>query len=371
MTLHALLGPSSAHRWMNCTRAPRLEEHYPETTSPYAEEGTAAHALAEAILRKDEAGIVEAKLSPYYDQEMDREVAKYVDIVRERSEGAVLEVEQRLDFSQWVPEGFGTGDAVIIDDNIIEVIDLKYGKGVPVSAIDNPQLRLYGLGAYSNYWLLYDIDTIRMTIVQPRKNSVSTDEISREDLLHWAYEEVRPKARLAWEGAGDFAPSESTCRWCKAQNDCRARAHGLAKLAFEDYAFKSPDLLSDDEIARIIDVASELASWAKGVEEYALSQARDHGKHYPGWKVVSGRSRRKYTDEEEIKGRLEANGYAPQDYLDTKLIGITKMQKLIDLEIIEDLIEKPDGKPTLTRDTDERPAINSAEEARRIFKEEL
>lgn len=382
---HALLGPSSAHRWLNCTRAPRLEENEPESTSPYAEEGTAAHELGEAILRGDEEAMEAARASEWYNAEMEKAIGLYTDIVTERLEAeraetpdAILMVEEKLDFSDWVPEGFGTGDAVILADKTVEVIDLKYGKGVPVSAVDNPQLRLYGLGAYANYSILYDIDTVRMTIVQPRLDSVSTDEISVDDLLYWADHEVKPNAHLAWEGAGDFNPGEKTCQWCKVQSTCRARAKKqveMAKIAFKDHAEEPvpPELLTKDEIAVVLDIAKELAKWAKDVEDYALVQMRDHGEQFPGWKIVEGRSRRKYIDEEQIYERLKEKRYRKKDLFEEKLIGITKMQKLLgkDLELIDDLIEKPPGKPTIARDTDERPPINSAAEAAKIFKEEI
>lgn len=376
MSAHAILSASGAKRWLTCPPSARLEEQYEDQPSEYAEEGTAAHALAEAHLGLSKKALAKARKSEYYDQSMEDYVARYVDIVLERyaeaqarSKDAVLLLEQRLDFSEWVPEGFGTGDVVIIADGVLEVIDLKYGKGVQVDAEDNPQLRLYGLGAWQAWELMYDIRSVRMTIVQPRLDHVSTSEMITEDLLEWAEGYVKPRAALAWEGNGEYQAGDH-CRFCKAKATCRTRAE--ANLALAAYDFRQGPELDQSEIADILGRIDDLVSWASDVKTYALEQAEKHGVKWPGWKLVAGRSIRKYVDPDQVAAALVAAGYDEALIYERSLLGITAMEKTVGkkafAEILGDLVVKPEGKPTLAPENDKRPELNTAAQAAEDFK---
>lgn len=382
---HAVLSASGASRWMACTPSAMLEKDIPDQTSEFAQEGTAAHELSEIYLMHEIGEIAKgtrtrrinkfSENSDYFSQEMVDYVEAYVDIVVEkineakaRSSDAVILLEQRLDFSEWVPSGFGTGDVVIISDGILEVIDLKYGKGVEVSAVNNPQLRLYGLGAYSQYDMLYDIDTISMTIVQPRLDNVSTETMEAADLVEWADTQVKPKAELAWNGEGEFVPGDH-CRFCKIRSTCRARADENLKMA--QYEFAEPAHLDLNEIGQILFKANELQKWAKDVEKYALDQAEKHGNKVPGWKLVEGRSNRKYADEEKVYETLKSN-YNEDVIAPRKLLGITALEKTIGKSqfnnLLADYVVKPAGKPTLVPESDKRAELNSAASAQEDFK---
>lgn len=377
---HAILSASGSHRWLVCTPSARLEQEFPETTSKYAEEGTLAHELAELYLQKYLGQITKATLNKYkkehdISQEMLVYVEEYAELAierineaRARSKDAVVLIEQRLDYSPWVPDGFGTGDLVLIADGILEIVDLKYGKGVPVSAEGNTQMRLYALGALNDFGYLYDIETVRMTIVQPRLDNVSTDEVSAESLLKWAEEYVKPRAEKAMAGEGDLVPGEH-CRFCRARFTCRARAEYNLELA--KYDFQDPELLSDEEIAEVLARAEELQQWVKDVYAYAHDQAVNHGKKWPGWKLVEGRSNRKYTDKEVVIETLLQHGYKEDQIYEKTLLGVSKMEKLLGKkqfhELLCEFVVKPPGKPTLVPESDKRPEINSAKED---FKEE-
>ena len=385
---HALLSASGAKRWMACPPSARLEAELPESSSKFAQEGSLAHELAEVYLAKA-LGMIDKfefnkRLKWIYEDElysldMDDYVGVYVDEVIRRlnearanhSEDAEIFIEQRIDFSRWVPEGFGTGDAVIVAGGIIEVVDLKYGKGVPVDAEDNPQMRLYGLGAYEAYDALYDIQTVRTTIVQPRLDSISTEELSAEELLRWANEEVKPKADLAFKGEGDFCSGDH-CKFCKLKATCRARAE--ANLALEKYSRRSGSELAPEEIGEILFRADELQKWAKDLQEYALIQAEKHGVRFPGWKLVAGRSNRSYTDKDAVAAVLLAH-FDEDTIYEKSLLGITALEKAIGKtkvkELLEDaeekLIIKPVGKPTLAPESDKRPELNSLASAEAAF----
>lgn len=378
---HSLLSASKAEQWINCPPSARLQEGIPDRRSEYAEEGTAAHELAELRLRRRllpcnsalrkrlEEAIEAAKQGPYYNAEMESAVTYYCEIVEERfmeakarSADAVVLFEERLDFSEWVPDGYGTGDVVLVADGVMEVIDLKYGKGVPVSAVGNPQIRLYGLGAWAGYGYLYDIREVQMTIVQPRLDSVSTDVMTVDELLEWAETVVRPAASLAYAGEGEHKPGDH-CRWCKVKATCRARANENMKAL--QYEFQDPALLTIDEIGQILHIADQLASWAKDVQEYALDQAV-RGTRFPGWKLVEGRSNRVIADAEVAKQKLAAAGLDQDKYLKPReLFGIGELEKRIGkkplAELLGELIQKPPGKPVLVVETDPRPELNSIE----------
>jgi hypothetical protein len=273
-------------------------------------------------------------------------------------------LEQRVDFSEWVPEGFGTGDVVIVSNGTLEIIDLKFGKGVQVEAQDNSQLRLYALGAWNEFEMLYDIETVRMTIMQPRLNHISTDEMKLTDLVEWADGYVKPRADMAASGEGEFLPGEH-CRFCKARFTCRARA----KEAIEA-DFKEPALLSDEEIAELLLKVDEIEKWAKDIQEYARTKA-EQGTKFSGWKLVEGRSVRKYSNPEQVAFRLFAEGYGEQDIYEKELKGITAMEKAIGKkrfnELVADLISKPPGKPSLVKESDKRQELNTLELAKADF----
>lgn len=388
---HAKLSASGSSRWMACTPSAALEGDMPDTTSVFAEEGTAAHELSEIFLLHEIGEISKRartirlnkfkRENEHYSQSMEDYVQSYVDVVMERvnearasTPDALVMIEQRLDFSEWVPEGFGTGDVLILADGQLEVVDLKYGKGVPVSAENNSQMRLYGLGAYDRYSMLYDIDRVRMTIVQPRLDSISSETLSAGKLLAWGENEVKPKAQMAWNGEGEFVPGEH-CRFCKINSTCRARAEENLKMA--EYDFADPPTLSHEEIASILEKVDELQKWAKDIAEYALEQAERHGVKFDGWKLVEGRSNRRYTDTEMVVHRLIAQeDYDPTVvYKPREIKTITALEKelgkKIFAELLEDLVEKPPGKPTLVPATDKRPELQSAESAENDFADVL
>jgi len=377
---HALLSASGADRWINCPPSARLTADEPERRSEYADQGTLAHELAEIKLRRrltvcddkerkrlDRVEFLKIKANPMYDTEMENTIQEYVERVEERfiaaraiTPDAVILLEERLDFSEWVPDGYGTGDVVIIADDLIEILDLKYGKGIEVSAHDNPQMRLYGLGAWTAYGYLYDIQTIRMTIIQPRLDSISSCDMPLADLLDWAETVARPAAALAYDGKGEFNAGK-WCKWCKVKATCRARSE--ANMLALQYEFKEPPLLSFDEIGSILYVAEQLKAWAKDVEEYAYQQAL-LGNLVPQWKLVEGRSNRKITDEgAAIAALIHANVPHAKFYKPQELFGITELEKQIgkkDLALhLAGLIDKPQGKPVLVPESDKRPAFNS------------
>lgn len=378
---HAILSASAAHRWLHCTPSARMTEEIEDSSSVYAAEGTAAHELAELLLRCDLNGNDGAdvdtahdfmKLNEYYDQSMHDYISEYVGFVIERyneakvkTKDALIFLEQKLDFSEWVPEGFGTGDVVIIADGIIEVIDLKYGKGVEVSADQNPQMMLYGLGAWSEYDYLYDLHTVRMTIVQPRIDNISTYEVSTEDLLKWAETTLKPAAQMAWNGEGDFVAGDH-CKFCKARAICSARADfnldfiGQFRDADEDL-FEG-ERLDPLDVSRILGMSMEIKNWLKDIEEHALAKALE-GIKYPGYKLVEGRSNRTINDEEAAVSVL-AERFSEEEIYNKKLKGITDLEKLLGKKNFESYlgpyIIKPPGKPTLVLETDKRPEINTA-----------
>lgn len=382
MADHARLSPSASHRWINCPGSVHLAEQCPpQTGSAYTAEGTEAHALAELKLRKfNEEGtgdFFDKKLeksrseSEYYCGEMEEATDFYFDIVTEKLiEGgpdAELMIEQRFSLDKWVPDSFGSADAVIIAGHTIEVCDLKYGKGVKVDAVGNPQLRLYGLGAAELFGDLYDFDTVRVTIIQPRLDHVSTEEISLEDLRAWAENEVAPKAQMAMNNS-EVVQCGDWCQFCPAKAICRARAEANLELARHD--FKKPALLTDEEIGEILRQADEVQKWVADVSAYALEQALA-GKQYDGWKLVEGRSIRKYADEIKVADTLKAAGFDEALLYERKLNGITNMEKLVGkkklTELLGNLLVKPAGKPVLVPESDKREAINTTEAAKADF----
>ncbi|MFG5564209.1 DUF2800 domain-containing protein [Enterococcus faecalis] len=377
---HALLGASSAHRWLVCPPLARLEEKIKDRGSSFAEEGTAAHELAELQLLKRfkllSAKAVNSRLklfketNSYYDPSMEDYVSLYCDLVEERVnqyENASVELEQRVDFTKWVPEGFGTSDVVVLSDKTIEIIDLKYGKGVPVDAYLNPQLMLYALGAVDKYDIIYEFETVRMTIIQPRLDNISTFEIEKEELLYWADNYVAPRAVQAWEGTGEWKITDDVVKFSKVRAQLRPRAEKNFQLV-DKYELKEAPLLTNEEIAEILERAPEIKKWLEHVETYALQKARDEDEEFPGWKVVAGRSNRKVSDVEGLLMVLGAEGFEDEDILKPQeLKAIGQLEKVVGkkkfAELASEFIIKPEGKPVLVAETDKRPALNSVENA--------
>jgi hypothetical protein len=364
--VHAILSASASKRWLTCTPSARIEEKLPDKTSVYAEEGTKAHSVAEKVLNAFLNGKTLKRRPKDVDGEMWEAVKLYETICIEKineartaSPDAQIHVEERLDFSPWVPEGFGTGDMVIVSDNLIEVVDFKYGKGVPVSAEFNTQMMLYALGLYNTYGLLYGAEEVRMTIVQPRIGSVSTSTMYTTDLLAWAEKFVRPKAELAFEGKGERCAGEH-CKFCKATPTCRALHDYELKVVQED---TKPEDLADFEIAEIVRRADSIKKWLTAMEEYALHEAVVNGTSWPGLKVVEGRSVRKIGDAEKAQELLLGAGFGEDDILKPReLKTITALEKLLGKkafgEILGEVIEKPPGKPALVDESDKRPPMD-------------
>jgi hypothetical protein len=372
---HALLSASGASRWLACPPSARLEDTLPETSSAYADEGTLAHEVAKVQLRyflgrltSDEyaaAWVVfnaDDRVTPDFEAAVEVYVdacIEKIDTARMLNEDAVIIVEQKLDYSHLAPEGFGTGDLVIICDGVLEVADLKFGKGILVSPVENSQLKLYALGALNEFALLYDIHTVRLTIHQPRiSEEPQSWEVSVTDLLTWA-ETVPERAALAWAGEGEFSPGEH-CRWCRAKGSCRARAELHLRAAEED--FKLPHLLGDDEIADILPKLDALINWAKSIKAHALKTACA-GKRYVGWKLVRGRSTRKYANQDKVAQALIAAGVPEPLIYERSLLGITAMEKAITkkrfTEVLGGLIIKPPGALALVAHTDPRKEVEA------------
>ena len=364
---HAILSASSSHRWLNCLPSARLELEFEDQSGEAAKEGTAAHDLCEHKLKKALHMRSQRPISEYNSDEMEECTDAYVDFVMEQVELArksctdpIVLIEQRLDFSCYVPDGFGTGDCVIISDDRLHIVDFKYGMGVLVDAEDNPQMKLYALGALEIYDSLYDIKEISMTIFQPRRENVSTWTVPVEELKAWAEEELKPKAAKAYQGEGEYMPGP-WCTFCRASTRCRARADENLKLA--QMEFKMPPLLTDSEIEEVLTILPDLTKWANEITAYATDAAVNHGKEWHGFKVVEGRSVRKYKDENAVAEKAVISGY--KDIYRKSLIPMTEMQKLMGKtkfeEILGNLIYKPPGKPTLVPNSDKRPAMNVAD----------
>lgn len=379
---HALLAASRASRWMNCPPSARLEEKMDESApSKYAEEGTLAHELAEVMLRgrfrllpADDCTkeVRRLKKNPLYSDEMKTYLDVYLDYVTEQyrvaiqsTPDAVISLEERLDFSRWVEQGFGTGDAIVIADGVMEVIDLKYGKGVEVFAEKNPQLMLYGLGALEAFDMLFGIKTVKLTIVQPRQERIDSWSISSEDLYIWGDEEVKPKAALAYEGKGEMKCGY-WCKWCRVKPLCAKMAEANLDLAKDE--FKEPQLLSDDRLVEVFTQLPMLKDWAESVAEYLLKQAIA-GKEVPGYKVVEGRAQRKWADEAQVREILSVD-HDPSEFMVTKLAGIPAIEKLLKKDfqpLLGDLVVIPQGSPTLVPLSDKRPAMNGLSQAKAEF----
>lgn len=371
MAGHALLSPSASHRWLHCTAAPRLEEGIKDEGSDYAAEGTLAHAYCAMKLKnflglptdgeKEEIAALQEK---YGTGEMAEYTDTYATIVLEKynaaraaTPDAQLLVETRLDFSDYVPEAFGTADAIIIADGTMEVIDFKYGKGVKVSAVENPQMMIYALGAYARFAFEYRIDNLRATIVQPRIDNLSEYEITVEELTAWAANVLTPAAEKAYKGEGPQTPG-AWCQFCKVKNQCRALANKCKEVVAVD-----PKLITPEELAKdVLPMVPIVKTWISGVEDFALAQALS-GVQLPGWKIVEGRSVRKITDTDSVAAVLTKNGYKQNDiFKPVEMRTITDLEKLVGKKqfaaMCGEWINKPQGKPTLAPEGDKRKAID-------------
>ena len=374
---HAVLSPSAAHRWLTCTPCARLEENYPDVSSPFAQEGSIAHEFGELKL-KQMLGLITTeefamranvlREDEMYQPEIEEYAEGYTSFVWERYQAARkdneyvrLRIEERIDLRAYVPEGFGTGDAIILSDGTMDIIDLKYGKGVKVSAVENPQMMIYAIGALYACSIEYEVERVRMTIYQPRLGNVSEWEITASALKKWAKEELMPKALMAYKGEGEPVPG-SHCKFCKAKAQCRALAQHNVEASVHE--FDDAHLLSIDAIAELLHEFDGIKTWIAAVEEYALAEALK-GTKVPGWKLVEGRSVRKYKDDKEVAKRLLENGITEDAiYKPRELNTITTMEKRLTKKgfnaLLADLVIKPAGKPTLVTEDDARPEYNSA-----------
>ena len=373
MPKHAYLSASASHRWLACPPSAKLCANILDQASEYAQQGTDCHELCAYLVEK---ALGKDVIDPtenltYYDAEMQNCAEEYRNYVLEQIEAAKefckdpqVMIEQRLDFSRWVENGFGTGDCVIVADEILQIIDYKHGLGILVSAGDdkhggNSQMMCYALGALEVFGDIYDIKQIKMTIFQPRRDNISTYTINKEDLLKWADEVLAPTAQLAYVGKGKFNAGDH-CTFCKVKATCRKRAEYNLELA--KYDFEMPATLDDTEIAAILEKIDEMISWGNDIKDYALQQAQS-GVHFEGWKIVEGRSNRKYTDENAVADTVKDAGFDPYE---KKLLGITAMSTLLGKkkfeELLGGLIYKPPGKPTLVPESDKRPTMNTAKD---------
>jgi hypothetical protein len=371
---HAVLSASGAEKWLNCPPSARLEESYPDTSSPYAKEGTLAHEIAEFKARNYfietlpkrtfTSKLNKFKKDELYQNEMDEYTENYLEYVKEVAmrypSKPYIALEKKIDFSKYVPDGYGTCDCIMIHGNDMHIIDFKYGKGVPVSAENNSQLMLYALGALEAYCMLYQIETVHLSIFQPRIDNISCFEISAANLLSWAVGEVEPKAKLAYDGIGDFKAG-GHCRFCKAQAQCRAKAESIISV----FPVKDePALLTDDEIGFILAKAKELVSWSNAVEEYALNAILS-GKEILGWKAVEGRSVRVFSDADKAFEKIVESGTPEEMLYERKPLSLSQIEKLLGKKEFESIVSsfviKPQGKPTLAPSDDKRPVFNKAD----------
>ncbi len=375
---HAILSASGSSRWINCTPSPRLEEQVEdEQTSVYAAEGTLAHEFAELELKKFLKTIlpndlITLRANTLYTSDMESEVEKYTSYVLEQlraaPSGAVLLIEEKVDLTYFIEDGFGTNDAIIIADGTMEVIDLKYGKGIRVEAKDNSQLMLYGLGALRAYELMYDIHTIRMTIVQPRLDHIDSAITSAKALNLWGEKTVKPKASLAFLGKG-VQKAGPWCQWCKVKARCKALAADSMEMAKHD--FKDPHLLTDQQLLEVYKSIPQFMDWVSAVGKHILDRAIE-GKKWEGYKLVEGRSNRKWIDETKVVHQLMKLKYSADQFMISKLAGIVAIEKLVGKtefpKTLGGLVVKPQGAPTMVLESDKRPAMG-IEQAKKDFDE--
>lgn len=381
---HALLGASGSKKWLNCPPSARLEETLPESQSVYADEGRLAHEIGELKLRKAfvepmstrayNAKLKKLQEDPLYLDEMLRYTDNYADYVSSVVHACLappyVAIEKRLDYSHIVPEGFGTGDVIIISGSTLHVIDLKYGKGVPVSAVENSQMQLYALAALHGYSMIYAIDTVKMVIIQPRLDSISEFEMSAADLIAWG-DSIKDTAQMAYNGDGEFNPGEH-CRFCRAKALCRKRTDD--QIALEAFAKALPPLITNDEVGSILARAQELSAWVKALEEYALSEILK-GNAIAGWKAVAGRATRQFTDSDKVFDTLQQNGIPEAVLYERKPITLTAIEALLGKpkfkELLTPYVNTPPGKPTLAVLSDKRVEFTNNQSAKDAFTTEV
>lgn len=380
---HAVLSASSSHKWLVCTPSARLEEQFPNKTSEYMEEGTLAHEIAEFKVRSYFLEAIsksaytrrlnKLKEKQHFSQEMLIHTDTYLEYIKgeslKTSSKPFIALEQKVDFSQYVPEGFGTADCIMISGNDLHIIDFKYGKGVKVDATENPQMKLYALGVLFQYGMLYDIKQIRMTIVQPRLDSISEFSMPKDALIEWGENVVKPQAEKAFMGIGDFVQGDH-CRFCRAKGACEFRAKENMKIV-EEIQEKYNGIISDKEVGEMLSKTDGIEQWLQDLKEYALQQILK-GKEVPGWKAVEGKSNRELVDIDKAFEILEANGYKSEILYEKKPLTLTQLEKTIGkanvAKAIGDYIEKPKGAPTLVKSTDKRESfkISAQEEFKNI-----
>lgn len=377
---HALLSASGASRWMACPPSALLEDELPDSESSFAMEGTLAHEACEILLRRELGRLPKREVTKalnalkkheLWNDEILEHAGYYVEYIIsrfKREEAEDILIEQRLDFSRYVPEGFGTGDCIIIKDGCLTIIDFKYGKGVEVSAVENTQMKLYALGAIEMYNFMYEFSRVEMVIYQPRLNNVSEYTVFTEDIERWGDTIVKPRAQLAIKGEGEFATGDH-CRFCKLKASCKTLANENLEL-FEDLDEKPNEeqlnTIEPDLYARILGNATQIKNWLTAIEDYCITKMLSGELKVPGYKVVEGRSNRKYTNEDEVIAALKESGKSDDEIFEKKLLTITKMEKLLKKkgfeELLGDLVEKPKGKPTIAPEKDKRPEYSNIDD---------
>ena len=381
---HALLGASGAKKWMTCTPSARLEETFPDSSSDYAREGTLAHELAELKVRKHflepigqrkfNSMLKVIKENQLYQPEMDEHTETYLEYIKKiayaYTSRPYIAIEKKLDYSKYAPEGFGTADCIIIAENDMYVIDFKYGQGHPVYAEENEQMKLYAVGAYLEYSILYDVQNIHLSIVQPRKDNISEFTTTPEKLMIWAEETVKPLALLAWEGKGEFVPGEHcNSGFCRARKVCRARSD--MNIALAGFIDKKPPLITNQEVGEYLEKAQDIVKWVKDLEDYALSECLS-GREVSGWKSVEGRGSREFTDLDAAFNKLKESGIDEAILYERKPLTLAQAEKVVGKkefnDLVGDLVIKNPGKPTLVKESDKRPAISNMVTASDIFK---
>lgn len=381
MASHALLSASSSHRWLHCTGAPRLEATFPDTTSEYAKEGTLAHELCELKLKKYTTAMAKGTYTRAYNKikknelwapEMDETSDVYLEYIKSimlsYKVAPVVVIEKRVDFSQYVPEGFGTADCIILAGDTLHIIDYKHGKGVVVDADHNPQMMLYALGAMHDYSLLYKFSTIKMAIIQPRVNNISEFEMSSDELRKWGEEVVAPKAKEAYEMEGHTFEAGAWCGFCRAKAQCRTRCEHFD--AMHVFTNQDPRLISLEELGTYLEHGKDIESWYKDIKEYALSESLA-GAEVPGWKAVEGRGSRVFLDGDTAIQTLINGGVDESILYERKVLTLAQIEKAIGKkefnELVGDQVVKNPGKPTLVVDTDKRPRITNQPSAAQVF----
>lgn len=381
-TQHALLSASGAHRWLHCTGSPLLEKDFPDTTSVYAQEGTLAHELCELKLKKYTTVMTKGTYtrahnkimkSELWQNEMEGTSEAYLEYVKGimlacEIAPAVL-IEKRVDFSRYVPEGFGTADCLILAGDTLHVIDYKHGKGVVVDADHNPQMMLYALGAMDELSLLYRFKSVHMVIVQPRVNNISEFTMTADELVEWGESVVKPKAEAAMSGKGEFEAGD-WCRFCRAKQQCKTRYESNDSLYPQLSAQHDPRLIALEELGEYLKRGKDMAAWLEDMREYALSESLA-GADVPGWKAVEGRGSRVFTDTDEAVDTLVKNGIDESVLYERRVLTLAQMEKAVGKkafgEIVGNLVVKNPGKPTLVEESDKRPKITNQPTAADVF----